>query len=234
MGNVTGSAPFIIRTARLTDLDAITRVAQAGFPDDPEFNYRFPYRLEYPKDHWKWTRCEYEGYLKQPEKYAVVVAATPDAEDKPVAVSVWDIAVKITSTGGGIISDFSCPLTLRLTWPDNGINKRKDANPVHMEVWASVVEEGFERYFAKYGKHQIYLWLLTTHPDFRRQGAGTMLCHWGLKEATKKHWMLTVIGSPMGKSLYEHLGYGLVGILKIQAKGEEETLYEYCLEKKTV
>lgn len=44
--------------------------------------------------------------------------------------------------------------------------------------------------------------------------------------------MLTVIASAMGKSLYEHLGYKLVGTLKIQANGEDETFDEYCLEKK--
>ncbi len=123
--------------------------------------------------------------------------------------------------------------TWRLIQIDNGIGERKDANPVHMEVWARVLHQGFERYFAVYGNQQVHLWLLTTHPDFRRRGAGTMLCNWGLEKATEKHWMLTVVGSQMGRSLYEHLGYGLVGTLKIQADGEEEILYEYCLEKKT-
>ncbi len=110
MGGLEGSAdphvevPFVVRTARLDDLDAITTVVQLGFPDDPQFNYRFPYRLKYPEDHWKWTRREYEGYLNQAEKYAVVVAATPDTEDKPIAVSVWDMAVETEATGGGTIS----------------------------------------------------------------------------------------------------------------------------------
>jgi predicted N-acetyltransferase YhbS len=103
---------------------------------------------------------------------------------------------------------------------------------VHMEVWARILTQGFDHYFAAYGKQQIHLWLLTTHPDFRRQGAGTRLCNWGLEEARKKGWMLTVVASAMGKSLYEHLGYKLVGTLKIQADGEDETFDEYCLEKK--
>jgi hypothetical protein len=89
-----------------------------------------------------------------------------------------------------------------------------------MEVWARILTQGFDHYFAAYGKQQIHLWLLTTHPD------------WGLEEARKKGWMLTVIASAMGKSLYEHLGYKLVGTLKIQADGEDETFDEYCLEKK--
>jgi hypothetical protein len=109
MGDCTGSAgpilgtQFVIRKGTMNDLDAITRVVQLGFPDDPEFNYRFPYRLEYPEEHWKWTRREFEGYLCQPEKYAVLVAATSDTDDKPIAVSVWDTAVETKPTGGGIL-----------------------------------------------------------------------------------------------------------------------------------
>lgn len=116
---------------------------------------------------------------------------------------------------------------------DGGIHERRDANPAHMREYARALSAGFARFFAPYGKEQIHLWLLVTHPNFRRRGAGTMLCNWGLVEATKKGWILTVLASPMGKILYEHLGYNLVGTEKVQADGEDETFNVYCLEQKT-
>lgn len=95
-----------LRLADQDDLDQITDVAQAAFPDDPEFNYRFPYRDKYPEDNRKWVRKEYEEYLAQPEKYAVLVATVPKKCDgkvvkRVVALAVWDINVLAESTGGG-------------------------------------------------------------------------------------------------------------------------------------
>ncbi len=102
-----GSNELILRRATKADLDDITRVAQAGFPDDPEFNYRFPYRHKFPEDNWKWTRREYAEYLEQPQKFAVLVVTAPVVEDgrtrdRPIALAVWDMAVLKESTSGGI------------------------------------------------------------------------------------------------------------------------------------
>jgi ribosomal protein S18 acetylase RimI-like enzyme len=102
-----------------------------------------------------------------------------------------------------------------------------------MREYARALSTGFDRFFASYGNDQVHLWLLTTDPDFRRRGAGTMLCNWGLQEAKKRGFMLTVLASPMGKLLYEHLGYKQVGTEKVQAKGEDYTFDVYCLEQNT-
>lgn len=95
-----------IRAATKTDLDDITRIAQAAFPDDPEFNYRFPYRNKYPEDNWKWTRLEYEEYLDQPEKYGTLIATAPvqsenQVSHRAIALAVWDLSVCTKSKGGG-------------------------------------------------------------------------------------------------------------------------------------
>jgi ribosomal protein S18 acetylase RimI-like enzyme len=103
-----------------------------------------------------------------------------------------------------------------------------------MKEFADSLSRGFEKYFAQYGKEQVHLWLLTTHPDFRRRGAGTMLCNWGKKQAIQKGWVLTVLASPMGKLLYQELGYKLVGSVVVQVDGEDEKLEVYCLVQKTI
>lgn len=94
------------------------------------------------------------------------------------------------------------------------------------------MSRGFDAFFSKYGKEQLHLWMLFTHPDFRRRGLGTMLCDWGQEEAEKKGWCLTVMASPMGKLLYEHLGYRVVGSEIAQVHGEAEKVAIDCLLKR--
>ena len=92
-----------------------------------------------------------------------------------------------------------------------------------MEVYAQAIERGFHRYFKKYGKQQLHLWMLVTHPEYRRQGAGTMLCRWGEEQAARKeHLHVTVMASPMGRTLYTHLGYEVIGQERAVVEGEDE------------
>jgi hypothetical protein len=100
-GDYTPDKRLTVRKATLADLDDITTVAQQGFPDGPEFDYRFPYRHKYPDDNRRWVREEYREYLEQPEKHAVVVVTAEDNDDKPVALSVWDVKVLTPHQGGG-------------------------------------------------------------------------------------------------------------------------------------
>lgn len=102
-----------------------------------------------------------------------------------------------------------------------------------MRVYAEAMSRSFQSHFAKYGKEQLRLWMLFTHPDFRRRGAGTMLCNWGEEESEERGaWILTLEASPMGEALYKHLGYELVGTEKAQVDGEDELVNIYSMEKK--
>lgn len=85
-----------MRQATKEDLEDLTTIAQAAFPDDPQWDYRFPYRDQYPKDNRNWTRRQYREYLDDPEKYLIMVITAPDAErpisGKPVALAVWNVS----------------------------------------------------------------------------------------------------------------------------------------------
>ncbi|KAK4649347.1 uncharacterized protein QC761_118050 [Podospora bellae-mahoneyi] len=214
-----GAEILVMRKATKNDLDAITRVIQAGFPDDPGCNYKFPYRDKYPEDFWKYTRRQYEEYLEQPEKFAFNVVTVTNEEagldDLPIAIGVWDIAVHIKAKGGDLF-----------------IDERRDGNREHMKAYAAAMERTFARCFESYGKEQLHLWMLVTHPDFRRRGAGTRLCNWGVDESARRGgWILTVMASPMGRKLYEELGYVLVGTDTARVGGEEEHVVIDALEK---
>ncbi|KAK6212665.1 hypothetical protein LQW54_005087 [Pestalotiopsis sp. IQ-011] len=116
-GNNGAVSSITVKLATIDDLDDLTRIAQAGFPDDPEFDYRFPYRKQFPDDNWDWTKQEYKEYLKQPNKYSVLLATLPPIEEEDkreqklersrpisVALAVWDVQVNTASLGGGLSS----------------------------------------------------------------------------------------------------------------------------------
>ncbi|KAI2602325.1 acyl-CoA N-acyltransferase [Hypoxylon sp. NC1633] len=214
MGDHPTDPRLTLRTATLDDLEDIATVALEGFPDDPEFDYRFPYRFERPDDNRRWIVQEYREYLEQPDKYAVIVVTASDNDDKAVALSVWDISVSKSHQG----SDLGVPDDLQEE------PRRRDVNALHFREFKRRMNDAFDFYFGQYGDGQIHLWLLATLPDFRRRGAGTRLCRWGLEQASQRLLHATVLASPMGKRLYEELSFATCGSFIVQAGGETEKL----------
>ncbi|KAH7039722.1 acyl-CoA N-acyltransferase [Microdochium trichocladiopsis] len=224
-----GNSDLRLRAATAADLDDIVRIVKAGFPDDPEWDYRYPYRDEYPEDYDYWMRREYGDYLAQTDKFAVVVATLPElaaasspseqigecgTRDVPVAVAVWDVAVTKDSRG------------------DLGIGERKDANTVHMLALLHAFTAAARRYFSRHWERQYHLWALVTHPDYRRRGAGTALVRWGTRAAREKGgWAASVIASsPAGKRLYAYCGFEELGEVVVQIEGEEEKCVVWCMD----
>lgn len=75
-----------------------------------------------------------------------------------------------------------------------------------------------------YGEKQLYLGQLSTHPDYRRHGAGAALCRWGMEKAKADGMAVTLFASPMGKAVYSKLGFKDVGSFRTQVEGETEYL----------
>lgn len=98
---------FTLRPTTRNDLDDITRIHIEGFTKEPQVLYCYPFRFQYPEDHWKWTRKEYENYLEQPDKYVIhVIETTLETGDgsvviKPVGLAVWNVSVLTKATGTG-------------------------------------------------------------------------------------------------------------------------------------
>lgn len=117
---------------------------------------------------------------------------------------------------------------------DHGINERRDVNHEHVRAFNKANWGAFAGYFRLYANAHLHLWMVITHPDFRRRGAGTMLCEWGQDEADKRGgWPLTVLANPMGRAFYQHLGYRIVGSVTAQVDGEHEKVDIDALEKTT-
>jgi hypothetical protein len=45
------------------DVEAVTKVIIEAMPLDPQWDFRFPYRYQYPADHYKYTRMLFEYFL---------------------------------------------------------------------------------------------------------------------------------------------------------------------------
>ena len=86
-----------LRTATVDDLDSLADIACAAFPTDPQWDYRFPRRREYPQDNWKSTRKIFNGFLtgSGEDHYLVKVITSQSNEDdsivKPIALAVWEL-----------------------------------------------------------------------------------------------------------------------------------------------
>jgi hypothetical protein len=85
-----------IRPATLADVDQVTDVFIESMPDDPCWNYRFPYRHEYPQDHREFHRDLIRRFIS-PEyaDWAVMIvesSATPGEKSKVASFSVWNLS----------------------------------------------------------------------------------------------------------------------------------------------
>ncbi len=101
--------------------------------------------------------------------------------------------------------------------------RRRDANAAHFRAFKSCMDSGFDRFFGAVGDDQIHLWLLCTDPKFRRRGAGSRLCRWGIERAALDHKQATVLASPMGKVLYEEMGFRLCGSFFVHCDDDDES-----------
>jgi GNAT superfamily N-acetyltransferase len=219
-----------IRAANKADLDDITQLALVGFPDDPEVDYRFPHRRQYLRDYRRGLRQEYENYLDQREKFVLylaevsVEAAGGVTEWKTAAVAVWDVAPMVKDKTPGTVLGLAIQESRCLMYIDDGLVERRDVNRAHYLEYAAAVARCFNQYFAHSGNCQFHLWLLVTHPRFRRRGLATLLTTWGLGQARSRNWPVTVFASPMGQLLYHRLGFKSIAIEHVQVEGEEDQL----------
>jgi len=80
------------------DADSVTAIIVAAMPLDPQWDYRFPYRLKYPEDHYNYTRMLFEYFLDPTfDDWAVIVVEDslgPDDELKIVAFGVYNVSYR--------------------------------------------------------------------------------------------------------------------------------------------
>lgn len=85
-----------IRAATPRDLDAMATIMYQAMPLDPQWDYRFPHRRQFPEDNYGCTRRMLQGMLEQDGVYYIQVATFPspclkEDEEVPAALAVWQL-----------------------------------------------------------------------------------------------------------------------------------------------
>lgn len=87
----------MIRPGLPSDVDAITNAIIKTMPLDPQWDYRFPLRKQFPDDHFKYTRMLFEYFLDPSyDDWTVMVVEDVDPAGseklKIASISVWDVS----------------------------------------------------------------------------------------------------------------------------------------------
>ena len=89
---------MIPRLGRPSDAEAVTNVILKTMPLDPQWNYRFPWRDQHPKDHYKFTRMLIDYFLNPDyddwQVMVVVDALQPGGHEQVVSFAVWDVSFR--------------------------------------------------------------------------------------------------------------------------------------------
>ena len=236
----------MIRPGLPSDVDAITNVVIKTMPLDPQWDYRFPLRKQFPDDHYKYTRMLFEYFLDPLfDDWAVMVVedVDPASSEKPkiAAISVWDVSyLNKRKYGPSYIPQDRKYLrnvtrcqphannsskTANVEVDKRGGSTRRDVNQEHFDAFGKGQAEACKKYFGSIGSDQLHLQILATLPEFQRRGHATKLCRWGMdvirRESLKD---ISVMASPMGYYLYARLGFDHIATVIIQVPGEEEKL----------
>lgn len=75
-----------LREATKDDLEALTDIMIAAMPTDPAWDYRFPYRGDYPEDHRRFVKKTFEQAV---EAQGTILNVVEIEKDRPIAYAVW-------------------------------------------------------------------------------------------------------------------------------------------------
>jgi len=89
-----------VREATLSDVDQVTDVLIASFPEDREWwDFRYPFRDAHPEDHRRYLKLLVQAWIApENEDYVVVAAEVPDAarpdQLRIGAFAAWNVSYR--------------------------------------------------------------------------------------------------------------------------------------------
>jgi len=231
-----------IRRASKLDLDAIVDVVLAAMPMDPQWDWRFPKRKQFPEDTKYFTKLKYAEFLHNIEKWHVMVAEYSSevqlSTSTIIAVAVWEVAnLHLHRSRPKLQRIHRSYLPVR--WREvqtlmfsatrnvdqSNMFGRRDGDKKRMRLWTHMTTTARQRLFDDcYGSRHIQLQILATHPTYQRKGAGKALCNWGIEMARRRGMVICVFASPMGRYLYGCLGFRNKAHVRIWVDGESESI----------
>lgn len=89
------ASSLIVRRASIIDLEVMLDIGLSAMPMDPQWNWRFPHRLQFPEDTRHFTRQKYREFLEDKTgRWQIMVADIKPENDVAtvtVAMSIWDL-----------------------------------------------------------------------------------------------------------------------------------------------
>lgn len=86
-------ATMRIRPATLRDVDSIATIMYEAMPLDPQWDYRFPRRKDFPQDNYGYTRLSMKTMVEDKSNIVDVVTfpspGLPEEDEVPAALAVW-------------------------------------------------------------------------------------------------------------------------------------------------
>ncbi|TLD15257.1 hypothetical protein PspLS_10693 [Pyricularia sp. CBS 133598] len=189
--------PINYRPATAADVTAIAGVGSAAFDPatDPMMRRVFPLHLQQPgvDAQLKWRAWRKTCRL-QDDPNSVIIVAVDEELNEVVGYAWWVAAPKPGQ------EPFVPPKEPKFAGVD--AEAREEAR--------LAIETAIEFIFGK--SHDYYeLSILAVHPQHGRKGIGKNLVQWGLDRARSEKKDAYLIATPMGKPLYERLGFVDIG-----------------------
>ncbi|TLS26554.1 hypothetical protein PpBr36_04073 [Pyricularia pennisetigena] len=189
--------PINYRPATTADVTAIARVGSAAFDPatDPMMRRVFPPHLQQPgvdaQVPWRAWR---KTCRLQDDPNSVIIVAVDEELDEVVGYAWWVAAPKPDQ------EPFVPPKEPKFSGVD----------PQAREEVLLAIESAIDFIFGK--SHDHYeLSILAVHPKHGRKGIGRNLVQWGLDRARGEKKDAYLIATPMGRPLYERLGFVDIG-----------------------
>lgn len=222
----SSASTMAARRATCDDLKGLMDVVLSAMPQDPAWDYRFPYRHKYPEDEIKYQTLFFKLMVDPSyEDFEVNVLEAPSLEDpnilRIVAFAIWDVTyINKRRYGSDYVTKHPAGAV-----NEAGGSSRRDANFAHMKAFREAGVAAKHKYFeGRFGSNQIHLQVLGTHPDYQRRGYGSALCEWGVKRAQQDEVAISLLASPAGYKLYSALGFEDLGTITVQVPGETESI----------
>lgn len=201
-----------LREGCAQDLPQIADISSEALWNDEIVKYLAPFREQYPQSH----RDHYLHLVRKRyfggDRLLVVVldgdkSCERQAKDYIVGFAFWS-NLSVTSSGSSArpsffswLEHFSLWLEGQARWylyMDRSFDKRNLSR-----FWQLLGEQDF----FDVANDCVELEMLCVRNHFQRQGIGTMLLDWGLKEASRHDMPVKVAATSCGRALYEKHGF---------------------------
>ncbi|KAI1149591.1 acyl-CoA N-acyltransferase [Nemania diffusa] len=173
------------------------------------------------------ARCLFESYEDPPQKFFHIFFPIHGTDDEAREEAIKEAAERLklwhtqdpTSYWQKVVDTSTGKIAGGAVWNIYEENPFANPNPPAVTWFPAggsrmFVEKALENHAGPRSrvaqKPHIYLFIIFTHPDYRRRGVGQQLLSWGIKKSAEMKVDLYLDSTPYGRALYEANGFEYV------------------------